>query len=158
MQERSEACGSRNRPYSRHLLRMTSLEVGVSMSGQRHSCPVSECVSRERVEKGYPTSSLPPTRAATDNTLLSGMGGDNGPKEEPWGAGQERDEQRALFTTSTTSSSALSPRAPKNWAAQGTCVQGLALPTALLYVSGTSLNHLFPCLLEATVVSFYCYQ
>lgn len=50
------------------------------------------------------------------------------------------------------------PRAPKNWEAQGTCVQGLALPTALLCVSGTSLNHLFPCLLEAIVVSFYCYQ
>lgn len=92
---------------------MTSLEVGVSMSGQRHSCPGSECVSRERVEKGYPTSSLPPTRAATDNTLLSGMGGDNGPKEEPWGAGQERDGQRALFTTSATSSSALSPQGPQ---------------------------------------------
>lgn len=128
------------------------------MSGQRHSCPGSECVSRERVEKGYPTSSLPPTRAATDNTLLSGMGGDNGPKEEPWGAGQERDGQRALFTTSATSSSALSPQGPQELGGTRHLRSGPSSAHGLAGVSGTSLNHLFPCLLEAIVVSFYCYQ
>lgn len=66
------------------------------------------------MEKGHPkTASLPPTMAATDNSLLSGMGGTMVPQKGWWGAGQEGAGQRASFTPRATSSPALGPS--KSW-------------------------------------------
>lgn len=150
--------------YSWHLLRTTSSEVGLLCLGKATAAPALGVQRRLGVEKGYPkTACPPPTGAATDNTLLSGMGGDNGPTEGLVGgrAGERGTKGLIhhachLLLCPRPPTKSWSLCLPQDWVAQGTCVQGPALPPALLCVSSTSLSHLFSRLLKATSDTTCC--
>lgn len=90
------------------------------------------------MEKGDPKpASLPPTMPATNNTLLSGMGGDNGPTErlvggragEHWTKGFIQHPCHLLLCPGSPPPKSWSLCLPQDWAVLDTCVQGLALPT-----------------------------
>lgn len=145
---------------------MTSLEVGLLCLGKATAALALGVQRRLGVEKGYPKTASPtPTRAATDNTLLSEMGGGTMvPQKGWWGAGQENAGQRASFTTPATSSSALGPPQSRGLracprtgrpTAPASRVQLCPPPPTLLCVGSTSLgstslSSLFSRLLKAT--------
>ena len=116
------------------------------------------------MEKGQPkTASLPPTMPVTDNTLLSGMGGQWPHRRAGGGLGRRALDKGLHSAQPATSSSALGP--PQS---RGLCAcprtgryrapaseSGSSHP--LLCLSSTSLSRLFSCLRKATGGNtFYC--
>lgn len=109
------------------------------------------------MEKGHPkTASLPPTRPATDNTLLSGMGGQWSHRRAGGGLGRRAPDKGLYSAQPATSSPALGP--PQS---RGLCAcprtgryrapaSGSSSAHPLLCVSSTSLSHSFSCLRKAT--------
>lgn len=94
------------------------------------------------MEKGYPkTASLPPTMAATDNTLLSGMRGQWSHRRAGGGQGW-RALDKGPLSPSLPPPPLPSPGPHKvvvfvpvqDKAAEGTCNQDPALPAAVLCV------------------------
>lgn len=114
--------------------------------------------SRVRVEKGHPkTASLPPTMPVTDNTLLSGMGGQWSHRRAGGGQGR-RALDKGLHSARPPPPPPLPWTPPKvvvfvpapGLGGSGHLRPGSSSAHPLLCVSSTSLSHLFSCLLKPT--------
>ena len=112
---------------------------------------------RVGVEKGHPkTASLPPTMPATDNTLLSGMGGQWSHRRAGGGLGRRAPDKGLYSAQPATSSSALGPPPksrslclPQDWRYRAPASESSSAHP-LLCVSSTSQSRLFSCPRKAT--------